>query len=489
MPLRAHTLCMAKGLDPDRPKHYQLVMIKGVGSGQVVVHKVERGKVMEAQNMYVHLSDVWQMKASAQRRALKKIRGAAPPPDAPNAPTPEPTPAPEPVATESVDVNFWFYKDAPGSKEWVWMDSSYASVLEKLEPLKNKTIDKARYAFGLITYETVRLDAAALVEHMMEATDALGLLPPTFDWAKYGYLLQHNMDHSDLFIYIRYELSPRAPEARPPTPVSAPEPDTRTMTCYSDAEIWWMKDGWTKYMVEADAHECVSARPCGRDDFVELPDSCYPFYYLTTKLFRKECWMHEIPIILTAGSILDFDGDAIVNAANTRCLGGGGIDGAINARGGEALVKAREELPLLDEFGTRCEVGDAKVTIAGDLKCKYVIHAVGPDFGRVSGYDGSFGGFAAKLVSAYRQAMIAAKEHKMKKIAFCIISGGIYRGSYPLWVMCEIAFKTIAAYLYDGLEEVYFYTYTEYEKKEVSESARSLSTRFSADYWQTRLSF
>ena len=71
--------------------------------------------------------------------------------------------------------------------------------------------------------------------------------------------------------------------------------------------------------------------------------------------------MHDISIILTAGSILEFDGDAIVNAANTRCLGGGGIDGAINACG-EALIEAREELPLLDEFGTagggRCQGDD-----------------------------------------------------------------------------------------------------------------------------------
>lgn len=247
-----------------------------------------------------------------------------------------------------------------------------------------------------------------------------------------------------------------------------------------------------KYLVEADPYQCVSARPCDRNAFLVLPDSCTPFYDLRTKLFRTECLMHKIPIILTEGSILDFDGDAIVNAANTRCLGGGGIDGAINARGGKALQEARLELPLLDEqLGTRCEVGDAKVTIAGgDLKCKYVIHAVGPNFGLAQ--HGSYGKFAAKLVSAYRQAMLAAKEHKMKKIAFCILSGGIYRGEMPLYNLCKFAFKTIAAYLYDGLEEVYFYTYTEDEKKTVSDLARELFDPSEArkhlcpgDKWQT----
>ena len=344
---------MAKGLDPDRPKHYQLVMVKGVGSSRVLVHKVERGKVMEAQNTYVHVSDVWQMKASAQRRALKKIR-AEPPPPTP-APTPEPSPEPTPEPTPSI----------------------------------------------------------------------------------------------------------------------------RTMTCYTDAELWWKNDCWTKYLVEADVAQTVRAHPLMQQDY---------FYLLRSNLFSrdsKEVGDVSPVILLLEGSILDFDGDAIVNAANTRCLGGGGIDGAINARGGEALVKAREELPLLDERGTRCEVGDAKVTIAGDLKCKYVIHAVGPNFGLAhEGTDIPI--IMRELVSAYRQAMLAAKEHKMKNIAFCILSGGIYRGNVPLRTLCAVAWKTIAAYLYDGLERVYFYTYTEYEKKEVKDLANSICMAPDT-FWQRRI--
>ena len=79
-------------------------------------------------------------------------------------------------------------------------------------------------------------------------------------------------------------------------------------------------------------------------------------------------------------SVVKFTGDAIVNAANEGCLGGGGIDGEVNRRGGETLEAARFALPVL-EAGRRCPTGDAKITVAGDLPCSKVIHAVGPAFG------------------------------------------------------------------------------------------------------------
>ena len=93
---------MAKGLDPSRP-HYQLVMIKGVSSGQVLVHKVERQGHGSPEHARAQLSDAWQMKATAQRRALKKIRrtafasSARRPRAHPRADlAPEPTPEPNP---------------------------------------------------------------------------------------------------------------------------------------------------------------------------------------------------------------------------------------------------------------------------------------------------------------------------------------------------------------------------------------------------------
>ena len=68
------------------------------------------------------------------------------------------------------------------------------------------------------------------------------------------------------------------------------------------------------------------------------------------------------------GSVVEYTGTAIVNAANEGCLGGGGVDGAITAAGGEALHAAREALPVLDG-GIRCPTGQSKLTTAGELEC------------------------------------------------------------------------------------------------------------------------
>ena len=92
-------------------------------------------------------------------------------------------------------------------------------------------------------------------------------------------------------------------------------------------------------------------------------------------------------LVVSQGSVVDFQGDAIVNAANQGCLGGGGVDGAISRAGGPELFRARQRLPVLRLARTaarseiRCNTGDAVVTTAGgSLHSKWVIHAVGPNF-------------------------------------------------------------------------------------------------------------
>ena len=83
-------------------------------------------------------------------------------------------------------------------------------------------------------------------------------------------------------------------------------------------------------------------------------------------------------LVLATGSVVDFTGSAIVNAANEACLGGGGVDGAITAAGGKALAEARKALPIVNKRNTRCPTGECVVTISGDLKAKdYCLHAVG----------------------------------------------------------------------------------------------------------------
>jgi hypothetical protein len=84
------------------------------------------------------------------------------------------------------------------------------------------------------------------------------------------------------------------------------------------------------------------------------------------------------PCSIARGSVIDFAGDAVVNAANTGCLGGGGVDGAINRAAGPTVRKARRAIPIVGPGSDRCATGDARMTIAGDLACRWLIHAVGP---------------------------------------------------------------------------------------------------------------
>merc|ERR1712183_343959 len=103
---------------------------------------------------------------------------------------------------------------------------------------------------------------------------------------------------------------------------------------------------------------------------------------------RVEIGNHQV--IAAGGSVVDFSGDIIVNAANSGGLGGGGVDGAINKKGGKELERARSELPIVshdkEEHSTRAvdavriPTGEARITTAGDLTCKWVVHAVGPQF-------------------------------------------------------------------------------------------------------------
>ena len=87
-------------------------------------------------------------------------------------------------------------------------------------------------------------------------------------------------------------------------------------------------------------------------------------------------------LVVSSGSVVDFCGDAIVNASNKQCVGGGGVDAAVSLRCGKALKAARLALPLVGpaSMGVRCRAGDAVITIGGDLRAKWCIHAVGPDF-------------------------------------------------------------------------------------------------------------
>ena len=144
-------------------------------------------------------------------------------------------------------------------------------------------------------------------------------------------------------------------------------------------------------------------------------------------------------IVAVRGDITRETVDAIVNAANTTLLGGGGVDGAIHrAAGPDLLAECRTFGGGSQPLGG-CPTGEARITKGYKLAAKYVIHAVGPVY-RDGGH-----GEAEKLRGCYVHAMSLAAENSVRSIAFPSISTGVYR--YPIEEAAKIAVETVRACL------------------------------------------
>lgn len=145
----------------------------------------------------------------------------------------------------------------------------------------------------------------------------------------------------------------------------------------------------------------------------------------------KQVAVGSATIELVQGDITRGSVDAIVNAANRRLAGGGGVDGAIHRRGGPSIMEETAR-----RYPDGCPTGSAVITGAGNLPARYVIHAVGPV------WQGGGRGEEERLAAAYRRALELAREHHCRSIAFPALSAGAYR--FPIDRASRIAIETVA---------------------------------------------
>ncbi|MER0449181.1 O-acetyl-ADP-ribose deacetylase [Streptomyces sp. Edi4] len=155
-------------------------------------------------------------------------------------------------------------------------------------------------------------------------------------------------------------------------------------------------------------------------------------------------------IVLVRGDITEQVVDAIVNAANSSLLGGGGVDGAIHRRGGPAILAECRALRA-SQYGKGLKTGQAVATTAGLLPARHVIHTVGPVYG-------GGGGDASLLASCYRESLRVAGELGARTIAFPAISTGVY--AWPMEDAARIAVQTVQA-AETSVEEVRFVLFDE----------------------------
>lgn len=143
-------------------------------------------------------------------------------------------------------------------------------------------------------------------------------------------------------------------------------------------------------------------------------------------------------VLIVVGDITRQDVGAIVNAANSTLLGGGGVDGAIHRAGGQAILAACREIRRT-EYPDGLPTGEAVITTAGDLRAQYVIHTVGPVYGRHHGNE------AQLLADCYRNSLQLAVQHSLISIAFPAISTGVF--GYPPPEAAAVSSAAVAEFL------------------------------------------
>ena len=141
---------------------------------------------------------------------------------------------------------------------------------------------------------------------------------------------------------------------------------------------------------------------------------------------------------VVVGDITRQQVDAIVNAANSTLAGGGGVDGAIHAAGGPAILAECEEIRRT-RYPEGLPTGEAVITTAGQLPARHVIHTVGPVWGREDGRE------AELLAACYHNSLALAAKHELETVAFPAISTGVY--GYPRDRAAQVSSQAISAFL------------------------------------------
>ena len=152
-------------------------------------------------------------------------------------------------------------------------------------------------------------------------------------------------------------------------------------------------------------------------------------------------------VIVTVGDITEQDTDAVVNAANSTLLGGGGVDGAIHSKGGRQIYDECFAIRQT-QHPKGLPAGKAVITTGGNLKARFVIHTVGPVFGMNQGRD------AELLRDCYKNSLMKAVENNLQTIAFPSISTGAFH--FPKHEAAQISAQTIKDFLFtnDTITEV-----------------------------------
>ncbi len=172
-------------------------------------------------------------------------------------------------------------------------------------------------------------------------------------------------------------------------------------------------------------------------------------------------------LFLILDDITEQDTDAIVNAANSSLMGGGGVDGAIHLKGGEEILKECKIIRKTS-YPDGLPTGKAVITTGGKLKAKKVIHTVGPI------WNGGDKGEPELLAQAYRNSLALALKIGLKTVSFPSISTGAY--GYPVEKASRIALKAVVGFLEknNGIEEVRFVLHSERDLRTYEEALKEI---------------